>query len=176
MTAARTGKVEALRTLAQHGANVNAKEQWLGETALMWAANEGHAAAVTELLKLGADPNARSTQMSFPKASPAVENLITMTFPQGAFTPLMYAARQGAMDATRALVTGGADLNAVNPGRRHGGGAGHHQRALRPGGGAAGRGGEPQPPRRGRDERALRGHRHADAVVAPGPARTQAVR
>jgi len=115
MTAARTGKVEALRTLAQHGANVNAKEQWLGETALMWAANEGHATAVTELLKLGADPNARSTQMSFPKASPAVENLITMTFPQGAFTPLMYAARQGAMDATRALVTGGADLNAVNP-------------------------------------------------------------
>lgn len=115
MTAARTGKVETLKVLARAGANVNAREGWLGETALMWAANENHAAAVTELLKLGADPNVHSTQMSFPKASPAVENLITMTFPQGAFTPLMYAARQGAMDATRALIAGGADLNAVNP-------------------------------------------------------------
>jgi ankyrin repeat protein len=115
MTAARTGEVEAIRVLAQHGANVNAKEGWLGETALMWAASENHAEAVTELLKLGADANARSTQMSFPKASPAVENLITMTFPQGAWTPLMYAARQGAMEAARALMSGGADLNLQNP-------------------------------------------------------------
>ena len=115
MTAARTGKVEALKMLAKHGANVNAKEGWLGETALMWAASENHAAAVVELLKLGADPNARSTQMNFPKASPAVENLITMTFPQGAWTPLMYAARQGAMESTRALVAGGADLDLQNP-------------------------------------------------------------
>ncbi len=115
MTAARTGKVDALKTLARHGANVNAREGWLGETALMWAASENHAAAVTALIGLGADPNARSTQMKFPRASPAVENLITMTFPQGAWTPLMYAARQGAAEAVRALVAGKADLDAVNP-------------------------------------------------------------
>ena len=105
MTAARTGQVEALRTLAQHGANVNAKERWLGETALMWAASEGHAGAVTELLKLGADPNARSTQMSFPKASPAVENLITMTFPQGAFTPSLTTSFDDAKEGYFTVVT-----------------------------------------------------------------------
>ena len=38
MTAARSGNVEALRVLLAHGADVNAQERWMGETALMWAA------------------------------------------------------------------------------------------------------------------------------------------
>jgi ankyrin repeat protein len=38
-----------------------------------------------------------------------------MTFPQGAWTPLMYAARQGALGAARTLADGGADVNATNP-------------------------------------------------------------
>ena len=54
MTAARTGRVEAARALLVRGANVNAAETWMGETALMWAAAEGHAAMVKLLAEAGA--------------------------------------------------------------------------------------------------------------------------
>ena len=46
MTAARTGKVDAVKVLLAHGADVNAKERWKQQTALMWAAHEGNAATV----------------------------------------------------------------------------------------------------------------------------------
>jgi ankyrin repeat protein len=115
MTAARTGSVEALRALASHGADVNAKERWLGETALMWAVAENHPGAAKALVELGADVNARSAPLSFPRASPAAENLITMTFPQGQWTPLMFAARQGSLESARVLAEAKADLNLTNP-------------------------------------------------------------
>jgi ankyrin repeat protein len=114
MTAARTGSADAVRVLAARGANVNAKERWLGETALMWAASENHVSAVKALVELGADLNARSAPSTFPRASPPAENLITMTFPQGGWTPLMYASRQGALQSARVLADRGADLDATN--------------------------------------------------------------
>ena len=46
MVAARTGKVDAVRALLAHGANPNTAESWRGQTALMWAAAEGHAAVI----------------------------------------------------------------------------------------------------------------------------------
>ena len=52
MTAARTGNADAVKVLLDHGANVNAKEKTLGETALMWAAAENHADAARELCRL----------------------------------------------------------------------------------------------------------------------------
>ena len=42
MTAARTGKRRRSNALLKAGADVNATETWLGETALMWAAAENH--------------------------------------------------------------------------------------------------------------------------------------
>ena len=45
MTAARTGVPAAVKALLAHGADVNAKESWRGQSALMWAAAEGHADA-----------------------------------------------------------------------------------------------------------------------------------
>ena len=115
MTAARVGAVEAMRVLAARGASVNAKERWLGETALMWAAAENHADAVKALIELGADVDVRSTRSTFPHASPAAENLITMTFPQGAWTALMFAARQGALESARLLADAHAALDLTNP-------------------------------------------------------------
>ena len=54
MTASRAGSVRrGARLLAAHGANVNAREQWFGETALMWAAAENHAASSATLAALG---------------------------------------------------------------------------------------------------------------------------
>ena len=43
MLAARSGNAAAVNLLLEAGANVHAKEQWQGQTALMWAAAENHA-------------------------------------------------------------------------------------------------------------------------------------
>src|SRR4029453_564762 len=49
-----------LRLLLDNGANANAKENSKSQTALMWAASEGHPAAAKLLIERGADVNARS--------------------------------------------------------------------------------------------------------------------
>jgi ankyrin repeat protein len=66
------------------------------------------------LLARGADPNARSKALTFPKDRFGLEGVLTI-LPPGKWTPLMYAAREGAAHAARALADGGADLNAVDP-------------------------------------------------------------
>ena len=113
MTAARTGSVDSVRVLAARGANVNAKESWLGETALMWAAAENHAAVVRALVELGADFNARSEVEDAPVLEFPRSGGPNAVFPRGGWTPLMYAARDGALEAARVLVELGADLNAT---------------------------------------------------------------
>jgi ankyrin repeat protein len=91
MAAARTGRVPVLDLLLAAGATVDATESWRGQTALMWAAAEGNADAITRLLAAGADVEARSGS---------------------GLTPLLFAVREGRIDATRALLSGGADVNA----------------------------------------------------------------
>src|SRR5437867_6886350 len=59
-TASRTGNVEAMKVLLDDSADVNAKETLRGTTALMWAADEAHPAAVQLLIQRGADITARS--------------------------------------------------------------------------------------------------------------------
>ena len=90
MTAARTGSAAVVSLLLAHGADVNARETWRGQTALMWAAAGSNAEAVTLLAAAGADASARS---------------------QAGFTPLLFAARAGHTDAAKALVEAGADVN-----------------------------------------------------------------
>jgi ankyrin repeat protein len=116
MAAARTGSVDAVNALIRGGADPNLHERRLGETALMWAAAENHADAVTALAQHGADVNARSKPADFPRFSfgDGIVALM-MTLPRGHWTPLMYAARQGAADALRALVAAGSDLNLTDP-------------------------------------------------------------
>jgi ankyrin repeat protein len=110
MTAARSGNAEALRVLLAHGANVNAQESWMGETALMWAAGLDHAAAVSMLVKNKANLDIQSKPTSFPRKVGGQTVL-----PRGGFSALMYAARQNAMGAARALVEAGANLNLADP-------------------------------------------------------------
>jgi uncharacterized protein len=114
MTAAHTGNPAAIRALLDRGADVNARESQLGETALMWAAAENHPEAVMLLVQRGADVNARSSTLKFPRDRFGLEGVLTI-LPRGNWTPLMYAAREGAADAARALTDLGAGLNAVDP-------------------------------------------------------------
>jgi uncharacterized protein len=94
MTAARTGKLDAVNVLLRYGADVNAKEGWHQQTAVMWAAAEGHPAVIRSLVEAGADIRARS---------------------QGGFTPLLFAAREGQIGAVQALLAAGADLTESLP-------------------------------------------------------------
>ncbi len=115
MTAARSGSAATVRVLLKGGANVNAKEGWLGETALMLAAAENHGEVVAALIEAGAEIEARSIPTSFPKLEWGVGGMSTTVFPRGDWTALMFAARQGALDAVRALADRRANLNQVDP-------------------------------------------------------------
>ena len=113
MTAARTGTVDALKALIARGANVNEREKWFGETAVMWAASENHADAVRVLAEAGADLNAKSTVLDAPVLEFPRSGGPNSPLPRGGWTALMFAARDGAIDAARALADLGADLNAT---------------------------------------------------------------
>jgi len=114
MTAARTGNAEVVRMLLARGADANAREASLGETALMWAAAENHPEAVRALIEHGADPNTRSDKLVYSKDRFGLEGVTTI-LPHGSWTALMYAARQGSLEAARALAEAGADLNVADP-------------------------------------------------------------
>ena len=109
MTAARTGRPDALRILLDAGAKVDGREQWHGEVALHWAAAENHAEAVALLVAGGANVDERSATETYRRRSGQ------SVMPLGSWTPLMYAARQNAIDAGKALAAKGADLNLVDP-------------------------------------------------------------
>ncbi len=115
MTAARTGRIDAVRVLLEDGASVNVHESTFGETALMWAAAENHADVVQLLLKQGADVNARSEVVDLPKVKVDFATMVTTAMPRGGLTALMLAARQGSLEAARALAAGGARLNLTDP-------------------------------------------------------------
>ena len=112
MTAARTGSPEALRALLAHGADVEARDRFHGESALIWAAAENHAEAVRVLAEHGADVDGRSALLQLePRQRRAGQSIL----PLGSWTPLMYAARENALAAAEALVSAGANLDAVDP-------------------------------------------------------------
>ncbi|MEP7305003.1 MAG: ankyrin repeat domain-containing protein [Acidobacteriota bacterium] len=124
MLGARTGNVEILKRLIERGANPNAVERRAGTSAVMWAVMGNHADAVQALVAAGADLNARSRVTRYPHTPPAVigdkleegVSYVGQTvLPKGGWTALMYAAREGAVNAARVLAGAGADLNATEP-------------------------------------------------------------
>ncbi len=110
MTAARAGNIEAVRALLSHGAYADARETFRGQTGLMWAAAEGHTPVVKALLEHGADHRARSSDRD--TTPPKLTNgTPAAPISRGGLTALLFAARQGQMDAAQALLDGGADIN-----------------------------------------------------------------
>jgi ankyrin repeat protein len=110
MTAARTGNVDAVKVLLAYGADVNAKESWYGQTALMWAVIENNAAAAKLLIEGGADLAAKTT---IPQARGGRGGGGDGS--KGGFTPLLFAARQGSVEAGKVLIDAGADPNLGDP-------------------------------------------------------------
>ena len=97
MTCARTGIVDAVSALLARGADVEAveaRETFQEQTALMWAAAEGHAEVTRVLIEHGADIRARSTN---------------------GFTPLLFAARKGDLETTQVLLSTGVDIDEAAP-------------------------------------------------------------
>src|SRR5580658_168944 len=113
MKASREGNLEAVKVLLNHGAEVNAKENFRGQTALMWAAAEGHADIVSMLATHGAELNVRSydRDTSLPKMAAGTP---AAPIARGGLTALLFAARQGQIDAVKALLDAKADINAVD--------------------------------------------------------------
>jgi ankyrin repeat protein len=113
MTVARVGSVEAAKVLLAHGAKVDARESWHGETALMWAAAQKHPAMVSALIAAGADVNAISTVVKWERQVTAEPR--EKWLPLGGFSPLMFAAREGCVECARVLADAKADLNLADP-------------------------------------------------------------
>jgi ankyrin len=114
MSATRSGSLEAVRLLLSHDASVDAKEGWRGQTALMWAAAGNHAAIAALLLLNGADGNAHSTVWPPEVKRPKNGNIVSDR-PKGGLTPLLLAAREGALEAAKVMASSGADLNLADP-------------------------------------------------------------
>jgi ankyrin repeat protein len=115
MTASRTGNPAAVKVLLERGADVSAREHSFDEDALMWAAAENHAEVVRLLVQHGAAVNAHARLLQFPNVKVDAATMVVTALPRGGLTPLMYAARQGAIQSSRALVDVGAEMNATDP-------------------------------------------------------------
>jgi len=107
MTAARTGKVDAMRVLLAHGARPNVQDA-RGQTALMWAAARNNGDAIRLLVEAGADLTVRTNN---PPTGRAAQMTAFWSPPPTGFTALHFAVRAGSLDATRALLDAGANVN-----------------------------------------------------------------
>ncbi len=114
MTAARTGSLAGVKALLAKGAKVDTAEEYRGQTALMFAAAANQAEVAKALVAAGADVNARSLYYEF-KFRKVAAGGTQANYSLGGLTPLMYASRQGAMDAAKVLVEAGADVNKAEP-------------------------------------------------------------
>ena len=92
INAARDNELDNVRAALAEGANVNAKGEVTGYTALIWASEKGHEDIVKKLLAAGADVNAKGSRLDY--------------------TPLMRASLMGHKDIVAILLDKGADVNA----------------------------------------------------------------
>ena len=132
MQAARSGSVDAVKTLLAKGASVNVAEAVHGQTALMWAAAAGHSAVVKALVEAGGDIKARNRapgkgiEKDVGWRIPADNDPLGIrshrdsgswgiTLDGIQFTPLMWAARAGHIDTVKTLLDLGANVNEAKP-------------------------------------------------------------
>jgi ankyrin repeat protein len=122
MAAATSGNADALKILIDHGADVNATEKVHGQSALMFASALNRPGAIRMLASRGAVLNTTTRVEKLeaqklddngnplPKSDTTVNGGNTT---MGGMTALLFAAREGAIEAIKALVEAGADVNEV---------------------------------------------------------------
>ena len=118
MTAARTGQVDVIEALLDAGADPNFYEQARGQTALMWAAAENNVGAIIALIEGGADVNARTSDLNAEQSGGTFSREVGLTRESQSgpsFTALLFAVQLGQLDAVRALVVLGGDVNDTFP-------------------------------------------------------------
>ena len=129
MRAAQVGVLPVVTRLLGRGVPVDTRERHYGQTALMFAARAGHADIVAALLARGAQPNV-ATAVGEAPAFIAPNSVPGFGFgvgilrggvpadrgrrepTPGGLTPLHYAARHNHLEAARALLQAGANINA----------------------------------------------------------------
>lgn len=127
MAAASTGKPEVVSLLLQAGALVDARDPEFRQTALMVAVREGQTAVVDQLLRFGTEVDARTRLGPTPVYLPPCkgtgcgsegEGINRSGVPhrgerhdaKGGMTALLYAARDGRVEAAKLLLDSGADI------------------------------------------------------------------
>ncbi len=114
MTASRTGSAGAVRALLAHRADPHAREHAHEQTALMWAAAQGHPEVVRLLLASGARVEDRSkVYPQVVSSSGNADRSGVFEVMQGGYTPLLFATRRGDVASARLLVAAGADVDAA---------------------------------------------------------------
>ena len=125
MAAALSGSAEAIDLLVERGAYLDTRDTANGQTALMFAAWENRADAIRALAGHGAHVGLMSLIVSM--IEPRLDRNGNPIPPRrrrapggnsvmGGMTALLFAARDGHLDAVRALVESGADVDQVSGG------------------------------------------------------------
>jgi ankyrin repeat protein len=130
MAAVRAGSPDTVRLLIDRGARVNQAEPELSHTALMWAARTNNTAILRMLLAAGASVDTVTRVGPRPAVRPpgagggshGVGIVRSGVPPQGeqlpapgGMTPLLFAARDGQLDAATLLLEAGAKINTADP-------------------------------------------------------------
>ncbi|MEP7306619.1 MAG: ankyrin repeat domain-containing protein [Acidobacteriota bacterium] len=130
MAAVRAGSRDAVELLLDRGAAVNAVDAQFGHNALMWAARRNDTAIMRLLIARGATVDSRTRVGEPPIKRPpgtgggshgvgivrgGVPSQGEQQPTSGGMTPLLFAARDGQLDAAGLLVKAGADVNAPDP-------------------------------------------------------------
>ena len=115
MLAIKTGELPVVEMLIQAGANVNARETFHQQTALMWAVTApNNAGEMVKLLLLkGADFKPRALYSDW--ESQITSEPRAQYRPVGGLTAVLYAARNGCHDCVDELIAAGADVNLPTP-------------------------------------------------------------
>jgi uncharacterized protein len=115
MLAIKTGELPVVEILIKAGANVNAREMFHNQTALMWAAaapkNAGE--MVKLLLSKGADVKPRALYSDWP--SQITSEPRAQYRPAGGLNALLYAVRDGCYECVEEFIGAGADVNIPTP-------------------------------------------------------------
>jgi ankyrin repeat protein len=112
-TAARTGDPDTVKVLLDAGAEIDAREDWHGQTALMWAVAQQHAALVPLLVERGANVNAISAIETWERQ--VTDEPREKWLPPGGMSALMFAAREGCLSCIQPLLDAGASIDAATP-------------------------------------------------------------